>query len=398
MSLQLASADRKILLVAGGVFVAMVVVTAFFAGGGSEDADIPSAYSTASGGCKAAFLLLQQAGYDAQTWEHPLAELPRGKGSTLVLASPAGYPRQAEKQALEKYLRGGGRVIAAGRFAGFYLPIDEEAAPPLPDQIQKQVPSVSPSPITNAAPEITLVPRMYWRDMKNVVALYGEADHPVVVQYRVGSGSVLWLADPGPLTNAGLKRTGNLEFLLAALGPPKDRRVLWDEYVHGFEHLSYSRHSRSMIAWIFLQFALLGLAIIATYSRRNGRIWNPPEERRLSPLEFVRTLGMVYERAGAGSVAVDIWYQRFRYLLTRRLGLAFNTSVQDLDRAVREHGLLSREDSKFSAVLTECESYRYESSAPPSQSLHLIQSLFDYAVQFKLFHFEESETPAWKQS
>jgi len=398
MPLPLASADRKILLVAGGVFLAMVLVTGFFAGGGGEDANIPSAYSTASGGCKAAFLLLQQAGYVAQTWEQPLANLPSGKGSTLVLASPAGYPHPAEKQALERYLRSGGRVIAAGRFAGFYLPVDEETAPPLADQAQKLIPSLSPSPITHAAPEITLVPRMYWRDLKGVVALYGEADRPVVVQYRVGSGSVLWLADPGPLTNAGLKETGNLEFLLAALGPAQNSRVLWDEYVHGFESTGFSRNSRSMITWIFLQLALLGLAVIATYSRRNGKIWNPPLERRLSPLEFARTLGMVYERAGAGAVAIDIWHQRFRYLLTRRLGLAVNTSVHDLDRAVREHGLLSHEDTAFPTVLSECESYRYDSSARPSQSLRLIQSLFDYAVQFQLIQLEGSEKHTWKQS
>ena len=396
MPVQLGSADRRILLAAAGVFLAMVAVTAFFARGAGEDVDIPSAYSTASRGCKAAFLLLQQAGYDAQTWERPLAELPDGKG-TLLLASPAGYPQHAEKAALEKFLRNGGRVIAAGRFAGFYLPIDEGTAPSLADQIQKQIPSLSPSPITRAAPEITLVPRMYWRGTEDVVPLYGDEGGTVVVQYRVGSGSVLWLADPGPVTNAGLKEPGNLEFLLTALGPPQDGPVLWDEYVHGFERHGYSRHSRSMIAWIFVQLGLVGLAVMATYSRRNGSTWSPPLERRLSPLEFVRTLGMVYQRAGAGAVGIDIWYQRFRFLLTRRLGLAINTSVHDLDRAVRDRGLLSPDDRKLSAVLSECESYRYDSSASPSQSLRLIQTLFDYAVQFKLVHLEESEKQAWKQ-
>jgi hypothetical protein len=42
--------------------------------------------------------------------------------------------------------------------------------------------------------------------------LYGDGDRTVVVKYPFGRGEVLWWASATPLTNAGLKEPGNLEF------------------------------------------------------------------------------------------------------------------------------------------------------------------------------------------
>jgi hypothetical protein len=392
---ELATGDRKILLIAAGVFVAMLTVVLLFARGASSDADIPSTYSAASGGCKAAFLLLQESGFREQTWERSLGELPAGKGTTLIIADPEGFPAEGEKDKLATFLRSGGRLIASGRFVGFYLPVDDEAASPLAGSTLKHVSALSPSPITRAAPGITLTPLAYWRPGRGAVALYGESDRPVVVEYRVGEGSVLWLAEPGPLTNAGLKEEGNLEFLLSAVGRPEDNNVLWDEYVHGHEQQrAASRKSRKIIGWIFLQLAVFGTAILATYSRRSGPLWTPAIERRLSPLEFVRTLGVLYERANAGSVAIQIFYQRFRYLLTRRLGLSANATVNDLDRAVRERGL---KDAQFADTLNACESCKYDLQVASSTALRLAQSLFDFALRLKLVRSRERENNLWKQ-
>ena len=42
---------------------------------------------------------------------------------------------------------------------------------------------------------------------------------------------------------------------------------------------------------------------------------------RLSPLEFVQTLGKLYRRANAVHSALEIPYARFRMLATRQLGI-----------------------------------------------------------------------------
>lgn len=395
MPVQLAPGDRKILLITGGVFVVMVAATLLLARGANSDQDTPSAYSAASGGCKAAYLLLRDSSYQVQTWEQPLSALPDGKGKTLLILEPAAFPTRNEKQTLERFLKDGGRLIAAGRFAGFYLPQDE-AVPVPAGTTWKPVPALSLSPITRAAPEITLAPGAYWRPGSSAVGLYGESDKPVVVEYKIGEGKVLWLADPTPLANAGLREPGNLAFLLAAVGGPEQNQVLWDEYVHGYESSGVASKTHGLIGWIGFQVLVIALAILFTYSRRSGPVWIPEGEVRLSPLEFVRTLGSLYEQANAGAVAVEISYQRFRYLLTRRLGLSVNSNVDELDRAVKERGALPVRG--FADTLTECDSYRYDPNVPASTALRLVQTLFDYTVRLKLVRSHLEEKKEWKRS
>ena len=227
------------------------------------------------------------------------------------------------------------------------------------------MPALSPSPITRAASSITMASRGHWRTSSGAVGLYGEVDAPVVVEYKIGEGKVIWLAEPSPLTNAGLKERGNLEFLLAAVGTPEQNQILWDEYVHGYEGSAATSKSDRMIGWMSVQLGVFAAAILFAYSRRSGPVWIPEGEARLSPLEFVRTLGSLYEHANAANVAIEISYQRFRYLLTRRLGLSVNSSINDMERAVRERGQLRQND--FASTLTECESCRYDAGVPPPQ-------------------------------
>jgi hypothetical protein len=398
MRAQLTSSDRNILLIAAGLFVALLGLSALMMRGRSNDEDIPSIYSTGSGGCKAAFLLLRESGYRVESWERPLADLPAGKGVTLILADPTSFPTSTEKEKLAVFLRSGGHVIATGRFAGFYLPSNEEKFVPLPQEVWKPIPALSPSPITRAAPQITFAPLSYWGRLDKAIALYGDNNGPVVVELKVGEGNVLWLSEATPLTNGGLKEKGNLEFFLAAIGQPAAARIMWDEYTHGYEESKKHGADHPVIGWIALQLGLFAAAILITYSRRNEAVWMPALERRLSPLEFVRTLGSLYEHANAAAVAVEICYQHFRYLLTHRLGLSTNTSIRDLDRTLSERG--DGVDLRFVDTLTACESCRYDSQISPSAALRLVQALFDYAVRLKLVrsHKTERGNKAWKQS
>src|SRR5258708_38857785 len=102
-----------------------------------------------------------------------------------------------------------------------------------------------------------------------------------------------------------------------------------------------------------------------------------------SPVELVRTLGSLCQQANAASVAVDISYHRFRYWLTRRLGMAGNASVNELERAISERWLV--QDENLNATLRACESARYNTTQSPRAALQFVQSLNDYATQFKLF-------------
>jgi hypothetical protein len=389
MPLKIDPRDRKLLLGAGIVFILLIVGVAFFGGEPGEKVDVPSSYSTASGGAKAAYLVLTESGYKVQRWERRLGDLP--KGSTLVLADPQEAPTRDEREALRNFLWDGGRILATGMFAGTFLPENESVPDMLLAMTWKKVSAIAPSAITRAAPQITMAPQARWPSYSPAYALYGDGDEVVVVKYPYGRGEVLWWAAATPLTNAGLKEPGNLEFLLACLGDTK-APILWDEYIHGYRETLGSSVGHSPVKWLLLQLGLLGLAVLATFSRRSGPVFAPVTDIRLSPLEFVQTLGGLYENAGTASVAVDISYQRFRYWLTRRLGVAVNIPIKDLGAAV--HDRFVPRDDRFAAILCRCESAKADPYLSESEALHLVQELDEYASRWKLFEGRSKEKDA----
>jgi len=331
-----------------------------------------------------------------ERWEQSPIELPKASGGTIILASPSGAPTKEERNGLTQFISDGGHVIAAGAFAGIFLPENGSEPEPLGGMVWKRLSALSPSSITRAAPEITLSPRAYWKPDSFAVPLYGDsADKPRVVKYRYGKGEVIWAAAATPFTNAGLKEPGNLEFMLASLGEDHARRIFWDEYFHGYRRSLTDTAAKTPVKWIFVQFGVFALAILLAYSRRSGPISIPAQEVRLSPLEFVRTLGALYKHVNAASVAVDISYQRFRYWLTRRLGMASNASVDDLESAIRDRW--SFEDPKLNATLRACESAPFDYTLKPRVALQLVRSLYDYATKLKLFPMPAPGKPGKEQ-
>jgi len=379
----LSAGDRKLFLIAGGVFLLLVSTALILAKGPDSADEIPTTYSGGSGGAKAAYLLLKASGYRVERWEQSPSELPEAAGATLILAEPLDAPKTEERNRLRQFVENGGRVIATGPFIGLFLPENEIVPDPMSGMTWKKLSAQSPSSITHAASQITLAPQAYWKPESFALPLYGDGDKHMVVKYKSGKGEVIWWASATPLTNAGLKEPGNLEFFLACIGSEPQTRILWDEYFHGYRHSLTASIRSSPVKWIFLQFALFTFAILLTYSRRSGPISIPAREIRLSPLEFVRTLGALYKQANAASVVVDISYHRFRYWLTRRLGMASNAPVDELERAVRERG--NFQDADFTATLRACESAPYDYTLKPRAALRLVRSLDDYAAKLKLF-------------
>jgi hypothetical protein len=382
MPLKLSPKDRKVLL--GGGFVALLLVIAALGFGSGTDgaAEYPSSYSSASGGAKAAYLLLAETGYRVERWERPLDELPQAAAKTLILAEPYEAPTAEEREKLKNFISEGGHVIATGMFAGTFLPESDSVPDIFAGMTWKTASALSPSPITRAAPQIVLAPRAHWKDFSAAYPLYGDGDHILVVKYPFGRGEVLWWASATPLTNAGLKEPGNLEFFLACLGDAKSE-ILWDEYIHGYRPTLAASIAHSPAKWLMLQLVLLALAVVVTFSRRSGPTCVPAVEVRLSPIEFVQTLGGLYERADAASVVIDICYKRFRYWLTRRLGVANNTPAEDLGSAIRDRWGFT--ENEFVATMKRCESAGSDPSLRAPTALHLVQELDRYATQLNLF-------------
>ena len=256
--------------------------------------------------------MLHESGYKQTRWQKPLSDLPEPSGQILVLADPDQVATAKDHERLTKFIADGGHVIVTGILAAFYLPKASSEIDFANGMTWKNATAIGPSAITKAAPEIFLAPESYWNPLFNSVQLYEQGGRTRVVKYVYGKGEVIWWASATPLTNEGLNQSGNLDFFLACLGDGKPE-IVWDEYIHGYSETHAGSVTRSPVFWIFLQLGLLSFAILATFSRRNGPIFPLITPSRLSPLEFVQTLGGLYKHAKASSVVVDISYQRFRY-------------------------------------------------------------------------------------
>ena len=128
-------------------------------------------------------------------------------------------------------------------------------------------------------------PGGYWKSVsaKNIV-YYSDESKPIVVSYKVGKGQVIWWASSRPLTNIGIRESGNLDLLLGSVGNSKDVAILWDEYFHGYRRSLMSYAEEPPLKYGIAQFVLLFLALLFTFARRNGPIHPLYERSRLSPL------------------------------------------------------------------------------------------------------------------
>ncbi|HET7871383.1 MAG TPA: hypothetical protein VFL42_02655, partial [Terriglobales bacterium] len=174
---------------------------------------------------------------------------------------------------------------------------------------------------------------------------------------------------------------GNLALLLNSLGG-KDVRVLWDEYYHG-EHDSLGEYFKEPpLKYGFLQCLLLALALVLTYSRRNSPVYPPDDPPRLSPLEFVHTLGGLYRRAHATRSALEVPYNRFRQLAARQLGLKPDVDSADLARALRNR--TGYKDKGLEELLAEIETTLRYGEPKEERALKLLQDLNRHMQDLKL--------------
>ena len=319
--------DRKLLLIAGSVLLGMLCLFVAVAPPGGEPGDgLPSTYSPGSGGARAAYLLLQELRMKVQRWEQPPTELPEdAEGALLVLANPLLAPTKKEQEALRNFVENGGQILFTGARLGAFFPEAKLSFKP-PGKDWQTYAAKLPSRYTRGAAKVTLRPQAEWSKLDATqLELYGDAEGAVVVSWRMGDGQLLWWAGPTPLTNAGITKEGNLSLFLEAVKSPvaeeSARRLYWDEYFHGQRSSLWSYVQKTPVPMGLVQLALLGLAVLFTFSRRSGPVVRPAGVSRLSPLEFVDTLGGLYQRAGAAPAAVNVAYQRFRGLLTRQLRL-----------------------------------------------------------------------------
>jgi Domain of unknown function (DUF4350) len=382
MPLALAAADRKLLLIFGAVLAFLLLGLAVLQPQQESGASIPSSYSAESGGAKAAYLLMKAAGYSVERWEAPPRQLPVRAGAVLILADPRWQADSEDKMALQRFLVKGGRVLATGMSAANLLPEGHtQISDPTKAGWGKYRPAI-PSALTRAG-EITMSPWVHWdKGSFAQVVHYGRGEEAVVVSYKLGNGEVIWWAASTPLTNAGIRESGNMELLLNSVGDPAHTHIYWDEYFHGSRPGPWAYVSDTPLRWALAQLGVFFLAVMLTFSRRSGPVRPLVKPSRLSPLEFVETLGGLYQSAHAAQVAVEVSYQRFQYLLGKQLGMPGRPSAAEMVRAVEQRLRYDRRD--FAATLTHCETSIGDPDLREKEALKLVQALNDFSRDLQL--------------
>lgn len=400
MQVALDRSDRKILIVAAVLIVLLVAATAVIAPPQPAPAPSASSFSPGPDGAKAAYVLLGDLGYQVERWVQPLTELPSPEegdpGSiVLVLCDPLGGQGDADRQHLAQFVRRGGRVLFAGPSADNFLPLAFSKLVQPFEAVTRDYPAVAVSPLTRGVPSITMAATVRWNGaVENESPLYARGDDTVAVVYSIGKGQVIWWASSMPLSNSGIQLPGNLDFLQNTIGSPHGTRILWDEYYHG-ERRSFTAYlAGTPVAWALLQVGLAYIVLLLAYGRRTGPIRLPVVESRLSPLEFVETLGALYQTAGAASGAVATVWQRFRYLAGTRLGLPASAPIRQIYDSARER-LGWREPGLFEA-LQRADHAANDPSLSSQGALQIVESLEHYAGLLELNRTGIEENRKWR--
>jgi hypothetical protein len=386
--------DRSILIGTGVLVLVLAIATALLSPkGGRGGAGFPSSDSTSWDGAKAAYLLLEELGCKITRWENSPTELAAdSENQILILASPRQAPTSEETAALRRFLEGGGRIVATGDEASDFLPGGEKFTNINDPWDEVQFPALLPSPLTAGAPEISMPAPFAWRPRIDQIAVYGNNDTAAVVTYSVGKGTIVWWGSPSPLTNRGIRNPGSLALLLDSIGNTTGKRILWDEYFHGVRGDFWSYIGKTPLPWVFAQLGVLLVFILVTYSRRYGTIRMPGKVSRLSPLEFVNTLGDLYSSAHAGSAAVRVALQRLRFQLTRQLGLAGNVTVSELAHAASD--TLGWEEEPLLGTLARADRSSRTIGVPDEEALEIVQDLHDYAARLEMRNTLEEKGPS----
>jgi hypothetical protein len=332
-----------------------------------------SSYATHDGGGRAAFLLLKDLGYDVERSFDPIGALRAAPATTtLVLVDPTLPASQQDRRALRTFLEQGGTVLVTGANATRFLPEAPRTSPKLTSERRQA--AALPGPLTAGVDAIEMPSAVGALPLNDrYVAVYGSYDSPAVLTARFEKGHAIWWATPRPLVNSAIGDPGHAELLVNTLGAPGARRILWDEFYHGYDRSFWSYIAATPLPIAFLQLLVIALAAGFTYSRRQRPIRARVVEPRTSPLEFVDTIGGLYQRAKAANAAVATVYARVRSRLLARAGLPQSATDERLASVAAER--LALDSAQLSALLSKARQATTDISLTEAEAVRLAAEL-----------------------
>ncbi len=332
------TSDLTVLAVAGAGTVLLTAASFMAAPPDVLPRNDGSSYAAHPDGARAAFLLLKELGYHVDRSFEPVTAIRHAPAQTvLVIANPSEAPSAQDVQALQKFVERGGLVLATGSAAATFLPGVPRKSERRGDTAalrasrSRRQDRALPGALTSGVESIDMPAATGPLPLESpYVVIYGTDQAPAVVTARFEKGHAVWWAGSAPLANGGIGRPRHVELLVNAVGPPGARTVLWDEFYHGHTRSFWSYLAATPFVFGVLQLAAIAGVALFTYARRRRPIRQRVVEPRTSPLEFIDTMGGLYERARASAAAVSTVYAHVRRRLLTALGLPLNTGDERL--------------------------------------------------------------------
>jgi hypothetical protein len=371
--------DRNLLIACGVLVTLLIVALALFSPSRQEDENpTPLSYSTGKHGAKAAFELLGKAGYNVERQNAPLSEIIDriDEHTTLVIAEPYMLDVVESRATMKQALDQGARILVTGPSGAMLVPGNGLDYRDQKLQRDCEAEANGFGEIANSGKVQMPVPVPWVRNQPLQSVEYTCDGQAAVVRYASGKGEVIWWANSFPLEYVGIQREDNLALFLNSIGPVSNH-VVWDESLHGEPRSLWSYSNGTPIHFVWGQLAMVAFLLLFSYSRRRGPLRPDPIVSRATPVEFIHSLGSLYQKAGATRVAVAIAYQRFRHKLEKQFDVSQSLTAED--PALLEV-LTSRFAVRAAGIqkdLLACENAASVEDLTARQALTLVQTLYD---------------------
>jgi Domain of unknown function (DUF4350) len=253
-----------------------------------------SSYATGADGLAAWAALLERRGRSVSQSREQLEEAKLDPDSTLVVLDPRALDEQ-EISALVSFAETGGRLVAGGSFASWtgdlLAGVEWSARPIRSAGVLASVPETAGVTTVSSAGEGS------FSDTGGALPIVGAGRSSLAAVGRAGAGTIVFLADAGPLQNARLDDDDNAAFALGVVGPPS-RPVVFAESIHGYGTATGLAALPARWKWALLFAGLAVLVMMWARARRLG----PPDElaRELPPprIAYVDSLAGILARTG----------------------------------------------------------------------------------------------------
>jgi hypothetical protein len=418
--------------------VAVLILTGTGHGGGSmvgpEDTLDPSIYNDRSSGSRGLFEWCLKLGYRPLPWRQDWHDLPPD-ASVLVCTAPRWSSRRGFIQSSNgsmQYQDGVGALTSSDAIGlrqwlgtghtlllmSSQLPVNhladlsggegdddsyetrtfsdilglgtQAALSRIP---QRDFPPVQPGALTQDVSSIRLSAHAgevrLIRAKKDFVFLFGDLsgsparDEPVAVQFSVGKGRVIAIADSYFASNGNLPQASNAAFIASVLrtGATPGATVLFDEFHHG-DTYGQGDIWDALGRPLRLGLAQLAIAMIVLAIALGARFGMPTALGRIRPHnsgEYVTSLAGLYHSAGATAPALETIYRQFLRDLCSRLALPPDVSLQQLAEAAARRGKLDR--NALRSLLSLCERHLDQKQLTDGELLDLVRQMERFRKQ-----------------